>query len=78
MVYRLLDIASLAIFAFGGLTFSSLTLFYWRERWSRKHTQHTALPAFTLVAAVAFLSNLLSQGTFPWTPARGCLSRFRC
>jgi signal transduction histidine kinase len=83
MMYRLLDITSLAIFAFGALTFSTLALFYWRERWRGKRSQHTALPAFTLVCAVAFLNNLLSEmaipgGAGPWLdfalPALGGLA----
>src|ERR1035441_4588853 len=32
MMYRLLEIASLAVYAFGALTFSTLVLFYWGER----------------------------------------------
>ncbi len=62
-MYRLLEVTSLAIYAFGALTFSTLALFYWGERRRGKHRQHTAFPAFTLVCAVAFLNNLLFQTT---------------
>ena len=66
MTERLLDIVSLAAFALGALTFSTLALFYWSERWRGKRTQGAALPAFTLVSAIAFLSTLLSQTAIPW------------
>ncbi|MGB9457868.1 MAG: histidine kinase [Bryobacteraceae bacterium] len=65
MLYRLLEVTSLAIFAFGALTFSTLALFYWGERRRGKRRSHTALPAFTLVCAVAFLNNLLFQTGIP-------------
>jgi signal transduction histidine kinase len=65
MMYRLLDVASLAIYAFGALTFSILALFYWGERRRGKRRKHTSFPAFTLVCAVAFLSNLLFQTALP-------------
>jgi signal transduction histidine kinase len=71
MMYKLLDITSLAIFGFGALTFSTLALFYWGERRRGKHRKGTVFPAFTLVCAVSFLNNLLlqttiPQGTGPW------------
>ena len=65
MMYRLLEIASLAVYAFGALTFSTLVLFYWGERRRGKRRPYTALPAFTLVCAVAFLYNLLFQTSIP-------------
>jgi hypothetical protein len=40
IMYRLLDIASLGIFTFGALTFSTLALVYCRER--RRNKAHTA------------------------------------
>ncbi|MGO9615963.1 MAG: sensor histidine kinase [Bryobacteraceae bacterium] len=61
----MLEVTSLAIFAFGALTFSTLALFYWGERHRGKRRPQTALPAFTLVCAVAFLSNLLYQTSIP-------------
>jgi hypothetical protein len=54
---------SLAIFAFGALTFSTLALFYWSERLGGKRGKPSALPVFTLVCAVAFLINLASRIT---------------
>ncbi|HLK67940.1 MAG TPA: histidine kinase [Bryobacteraceae bacterium] len=58
--YKLLYLASLITFTFGALTFSVLTLYYWRMR--RLHQQRgrqVALPALTLVCAAAFLMNLV-------------------
>ncbi|MBZ5618155.1 MAG: histidine kinase [Acidobacteriia bacterium] len=60
MVRKLLELAPLVVFAFGALTFSILTVFYWGER-RRKPGGPTAFPAFTLVCAAAFLNNLLFQ-----------------
>jgi two-component sensor histidine kinase len=65
MIYSLLDIISLAVFAFGALTFSTLALFYWNGRRRGKHGKRTVLPLFTLVCAVAFLTNLLSLTAMP-------------
>ena len=65
MMYRLLEVTSLGIFAFGALTFSTLALFYWGERRRGKSRQHTVFPAFTLVCAIAFLNNLLFQTPIP-------------
>src|ERR1035437_7430135 len=65
MMYRLLEVTSLGIFAFGALTFSTLALFYWGERRRGKSRQHTVFPAFTLICAIAFLNNLLFQTPIP-------------
>ncbi len=56
MDYSLLDLASLAIYIFGALTFSILTIFYWGER---RRTRRSVFPSFTLACAAAFLGNLL-------------------
>jgi two-component sensor histidine kinase len=60
--YSLLYLVSLITFTFGALSFSVLTLFYWRER--RRHRWSgggAVFPAFTLVCAAAFLINLVLQ-----------------
>ena len=54
--YSLLDLASLVVYVFGGLTFSLLAVFYWSER---RRSRRSIFPVFTLVCAAAFLSNLL-------------------
>ena len=56
MDYSLLDLVSLAVYIFGALTFSILTVFYWG---GRRRTKSSMFPAFTLVCAAAFVSNLL-------------------
>jgi len=57
--YQLLYLTSLVTFTFGALTFSVLTLFYWRERRLRIQPRGgLVFPAFTLVCAAAFLMNL--------------------
>lgn len=62
MIHKLLDLAPLAVFAFGALTFSILTAFYWGDRHLRgERGQSTVFPAFTLVCAATFLSNLVFQ-----------------
>ena len=61
LVYNLLASASVITFAFGALAFSTLVLFYWRQRRSHQATASRAFPAFTLVCAVAFLLNLAQQ-----------------
>jgi two-component sensor histidine kinase len=53
------QLVSLITFTFGALTFSVLTLFYWRER--RRRSQSSGglvFPAFTLACAAAFAINL--------------------
>jgi signal transduction histidine kinase len=55
--YKLLYLASLITFTFGALTFSVLTLFYWRER--RRRASGLVFPFFTVSCASAFLINLL-------------------
>src|ERR1039457_3832894 len=58
--YQLLYLISLFTFTFGALTFSVLTLLYWRQRRLRMHSAGgLVFPAFTLVSAAAFLMNLL-------------------
>jgi len=57
-LYNLLAAVSVVTFAFGALAFSTLVLFYWRQRRSHQATASRAFPAFTLVCAVAFLLNL--------------------
>lgn len=56
MDYSLLDLASLVVYVFGAVTFSLLTIFYWSDL---RRTRRSVFPAFTLVCAAAFLSNLL-------------------
>jgi signal transduction histidine kinase len=58
--YQLLYLISLFTFTFGALTFSALTLLYFRQRRSRLHTAGgLVFPTFTMVLAAAFLMNLL-------------------
>jgi signal transduction histidine kinase len=58
--YQLLYLISLVTFTFGALTFSVLTLFYWKQRRLRLHSGGGLIfPAFTVVCAAAFLMNLL-------------------
>jgi len=54
-------LASLAVFTFGALALSVLTVFYWTERRRRSATQSAVLRIFTLVCAIAFVNNLLDQ-----------------
>ena len=62
MAYTLHDVAPVVIFAFGALTFSTLAAFYWGERRRRGRARRpTVFPAFTVVCAAAFLTNLLLQ-----------------
>jgi signal transduction histidine kinase len=65
MMYRLLEVTWLALYAFGALTFSTLALYYWGGRRRGKRRPHTALPAFTVVSAIAFLINLLFESDLP-------------
>ncbi len=58
--YRLLLLASLITFTFGALTFSVLTLFYWREKKPRRQAgAGPVFRAFTVACASAFLINLM-------------------
>ncbi|HUI57731.1 MAG TPA: histidine kinase [Bryobacteraceae bacterium] len=57
--YKLLYLTSLIIFTFGALTFSVLTLFYWRERRVRAQPRGRVFPVFTVVCAASFLLNLV-------------------
>ena len=65
MMYKLLDISSLVVYVFGALAFATLALFYWGERREGANRGRTAFLAFTLVCAIAFLSNLLFQTGIP-------------
>ena len=57
--YKLLYLASLITFTFGALTFSVLTLYYWRERRLRRQRgRGLVFPALTVACATAFLLNL--------------------
>ncbi len=57
--FKLIYLSSLVSFTFGALTFSVLTLFYWRERRLRcSPGRARAFPFFTVVCAVAFVTNL--------------------
>ncbi len=57
--YDILFLASLVTFTFGSLTFSVLTLSYWREwRSHGRKDRGLVFPAFTLACASAFLINL--------------------
>ncbi len=56
--YKLLYLASLITYTFGALTFSVLSVSYWKHR---KAGGGLAFPSFTLVCAAAFLANLLLQ-----------------
>src|SRR6478736_2813144 len=58
LAYRLVAAASLITFGFGALAFSTLALFYWRQRSTHQVTASRAFPAFTLVCGLAFLLNL--------------------
>jgi signal transduction histidine kinase len=62
---RLLDFILPAAFALGALTFSTLALFYFRERLRGKPRRNSVLPALTLVCALAFVNNLLFQSGIP-------------
>jgi signal transduction histidine kinase len=74
MDYSLLDLASLAVFTFGALAFATLTVFYWGER-RRRPGKPTVFPAFTLVCAAAFVSNLLLQVLNPPLTSKAVLVR---
>ncbi|MBZ5581468.1 MAG: histidine kinase [Acidobacteriia bacterium] len=67
--YQFLYAASLVVFIFGALSFSVLTLFYWREPRRRAGV----FPVFTLACAAAFVLGLLLQVvTAPlWAAAMG-------
>ncbi len=58
-----LDLASLAVFAFGALTFSTLAALYWGTHRPRKPGASAVLPAFTLVCAIAFLNSVAFRST---------------
>src|SRR5215472_1631273 len=59
LAYKLVWGASLVMFTFGALAFSTLALFYWRQ-W-RQVGRGGVFPVFTLLCAVAFLLNLAQQ-----------------
>jgi signal transduction histidine kinase len=60
LAYRIVWTLSVVTFAFGALSFSTLALFYWRQRRTQRAAGR-AFPAFTLVCATAFLLNLARQ-----------------
>ncbi|HYL78267.1 MAG TPA: histidine kinase [Bryobacteraceae bacterium] len=64
--YQFLYLASLITFTFGALTFTVLTLFYWRKRRQRRATTGgLVFPGFTLACASAFLINLALRVATP-------------
>src|SRR5579872_3513618 len=63
LAYKLLYLASLIAFTFGAVTFSVLTLYYWREWRAGRRQSGAAFPAFTLVCAGSFVLNLLLRLT---------------
>jgi signal transduction histidine kinase len=67
------DAGSLAVFAFGALTFSTLAALYWGSQRRRKPGASTALPAFTLVCAVAFLNSIAFRFTIVSSLTAGLL-----
>jgi signal transduction histidine kinase len=70
MGYQLLYLISSVTFTFGALTFSVLTLLYWRERRLRLHPGSGSIfPIFTVVCAAAFLLNLLLRVATEDSPA---------
>lgn len=57
---KLLYLVSLIAYMFGAITFSVLTLFYWRQRGGgRRKNRGAVFPAFASVCAIAFVLNLL-------------------
>ena len=63
---QILSLASLIVFTFGALSFSVLTLVYWRERGARPEREGSAFPLFTVACAVSFLVSLFSQVAAAW------------
>ncbi|HTS60554.1 MAG TPA: histidine kinase [Candidatus Acidoferrales bacterium] len=59
--YSLAWAASLVTFTFGALAFSTLAVFYWRQRRAERERAGGVFPVFTLVCAAAFLLNLAQQ-----------------
>src|SRR5882724_12061778 len=57
---KVIELASLAIYTFGALTFLVLTALYWRERRTRRG-QGLAFPCFIVAAGTAFVLSLLMQ-----------------
>ncbi|MGO9262108.1 MAG: histidine kinase [Bryobacteraceae bacterium] len=69
--YDAVYVITLVMVAFGALTFSVLTLHYWREATSRRDP---VFAAFTLVCAAAFLINVLIRMEPHWeTPLAAAL-----
>jgi hypothetical protein len=69
LAYRLLYLISLVTFTFGALTFSVLTLSYWRERRSQRARRGGRIfPTFTLFCAAAFILNLMLSGASVLAP----------
>jgi len=61
--YNSLYVLTVALVAFGGLTFSVLALYYWRHAAARRDP---VFAAFTAVCAAAFLLNLLARVAPGW------------
>ena len=73
--YQLLYLISLITFTFGALTFSVLTVLYWRERRLGLSPRGDPIfPAFTVLCAAAFLANILLRFAGEDSPAASPLS----
>ena len=72
---QLVYLISLVTFTFGALTFSVLTVFYWRQRRLRlRPPGGSVLPAFAIVCGAAFVLNLLLQAVSEDSSAIASLS----
>ncbi len=58
MAGYLVYLASLVVFTFGALTFSVLAVSYWRDR---QPERGRVFPAFTILCAIAFVTNLFAR-----------------
>ena len=62
MTPNFLYFASLAVYTFGAVSLTVLTAYYWRHRRrGSSANRSTVLPVFTVVCAIAFIDNLLSE-----------------
>jgi hypothetical protein len=59
--YRILASLSLAMYVFGALAFSALTLTYWKERRAHRNAASSMLAVFTMTCAAAFLLSLARE-----------------
>jgi signal transduction histidine kinase len=68
LIYRIVWAASVVMFGFGALAFSTLAVFYWRQRRTQRTGAGRVFPAFTIVCALAFLLNLaqLADARLDW------------